>query len=318
MLALLSATTGLQTSSVPPLRCIHTHRRAHLPMLTNVPNTTESTAFAAFASEVDKSPLLKRYGKSAVEKAAAATKTTTTTAKEESKLEDEFDAGLEYGMRLRARFFAPRVDDPGLPLADALVCIGGCLFIAQWALNPAVPAELKIPPPSWLAPMPMPPGNWRGLPYILPALVHGSELAVCWVLGALAASAYEAEAYMGSLQEALSRTWRAGAFAVGVLLLSTQLATYITLSSQGLDPYTIPSTEGIDSGARADGIILRTAFEVLCDVAVQAVQLTLFRAYRWRDAQGGPPPGGGNRRGRRRGQPQRPDYDADEYNPLKL
>ena len=57
---------------------------------------------------------------------------------------------------------------------------------------------------------------------------------------------------------------------------------------------------------------------VLCDVAVQAVQLTLFRAYRWRDAQGGPPPGGGNRRGRRRGQPQRPDYDADEYNPLKL
>jgi len=213
---------------------------------------------------------------------------------EDVDLSLEFAAGKAYGEEMRARFLAPRIDDPGLPYADSLVCIGGALFIAQWALSPAVPPGIKIPPPSWLAPMALPAGiDWRGIPYILPALGHGAGLALCWVLGALAAAAFEAEAYTGTWQTALSRTWRAGAFAIGVLIFSTQLSLYVSLSSQGLDPYTVPTTSGIDSAAPADMEILSTAFELIVDCAVQGVYLTLFRLYRWADAQGPPPSGKG-------------------------
>ena len=77
---------------------------------------------------------------------------------QEEDLSSEFEAGKAYGRQIRKRFVAPRVDDPGLPLTDALVCISGALFIAQWALSPAVPPSLKIPVPSWLSPTPLPGG----------------------------------------------------------------------------------------------------------------------------------------------------------------
>lgn len=203
----------------------------------------------------------------------------------------DYEAGKAYGASIRARFLSPRIDDRGLPFADALVCVGGSLFIAQWALSPAVPDVLKIPLPSWLAPTLLPSGvNWRGVPYILPALSHGAALAGCWVLGALAAAAYEREAYTSTVQVALAKTWRAGAFAIGILILSTQVSLYVSLSSQGLDPTTVPTTAGIDSGAPADVQILQTAFELICDCAVQAVQLTLFRLFRWREGQSEVPP----------------------------
>ena len=209
------------------------------------------------------------------------------TEEEPVDLRSEFDAGLAYGQQIKSRFTAPRIDDPGLPFADALVCVSGSLFIAQWALSPLVPNALKIPPPSWLTAMSLPGGiDWRGIPYILSTIEHGAALAACWILGALAASAYESEAFTGTWQTALTRTWKGGAFAIGVLIFSTQLSLYLSLSSQGLDPYTIPSQAGVDSNSAADRQILTTAFELFCDCSVQAVQLTLFRLYRWADAQG--------------------------------
>ena len=212
----------------------------------------------------------------------------------DANLTDEFAAGMNYGTELRRRFFAPRIDDPGLPFADALVCVNGALFVAQWALNPLIPLSIRIPSPAWLAPMALPAGvSWKGLPFIFPAFSHGVALAVCWVLGAFAASAYESEAYCGTWQTALSRTWRAGAFAVGLLILSTQIYTYFSLSSQGLDPYTVPTTAGVDQLAQADIQILSTAFELIIDVIVQALFMTSFRLYRWADAQGPSRPGGG-------------------------
>jgi len=202
-------------------------------------------------------------------------------------LRSEFDAGLAYGQQIKARFTAPRIDDPGLPFADALVCVSGSLFLAQLALSPLVPKALKIPPPSWLTATALPDGiDWRGIPYILSTIEHGAALAACWVLGALAASAYEAEAFTGTWQTALTRTWKGGAFAIGVLIFATQLSLYVSLSSQGLDPYTIPSQAGVDGNFAADRQILTTAFELICDCSVQAVLLTLFRLYRWADAQG--------------------------------
>ena len=84
----------------------------------------------------------------------------------------------------------------------------------------------------------------------------------------------------------MTRTWKGGAFAIGVLIFATQLSLYVSLSSQGLDPYTIPTQAGVDGNFAADRQILTTAFELICDCSVQAVQLTLFRLYRWADAQG--------------------------------
>ena len=78
-----------------------------------------------------------------------------------------------------------------------------------------------------------------------------------------------------------------------MLIFSTQLSLYTSLSAQGLDPYTVPSTEGIDALEAADVQILSTAFELIVDCAVQGVSLTLFRLYRWADAQAPPPSGSG-------------------------
>ena len=64
---------------------------------------------------------------------------------DQANLSDDFEAGMAYGAEIRGRFFSPRIDDPGLPLADSLVCVCGALFVAQWALNPAIPPGIRIP-----------------------------------------------------------------------------------------------------------------------------------------------------------------------------
>ena len=53
------------------------------------------------------------------------------TPEKEETLTEAFDAGIEFGADIRARFAAPVIDDPGLPYADSLVCGD------QQRLNPA-------------------------------------------------------------------------------------------------------------------------------------------------------------------------------------
>lgn len=185
---------------------------------------------------------------------------------------EEFEAGRQFGKSIRDRFTAPRVDDPGLPYADALVCICGALFVASLGLTGSIPR------PSWLFAL-VPPGvePIRGIPYILPAFSHGVGLASCWILGAYAANAFEADAYTGTLREAVSRTWKAGAFATGCLLLASQANAAFVLALQGVDP--------LAASTEADRVTITTAFEVITDVLVQAGALTAFRVYRWADAQ---------------------------------
>ena len=82
---------------------------------------------------------------------------------------------------------------------------------------------------------------------------------------------------MGTLSEAISRCWKAGAFAIGVLLLATQCNTFVSLAAQGIDP--------LGPSPQADEKVLISAFEIICDVIVQATSLTAFRVFRWYDAQ---------------------------------
>ena len=192
----------------------------------------------------------------------------------EETLEEAYNAGLEFGKDIKRKFAAPRIDDPGLPYADALVCICGSIFLASLGLTGILPQQ------TWLQPLTIVPA-WRGLPYIVPACSHGAGLAACWILGALAAEAFERGAYLGTWQEAFSRTWKGGAFAAGILLLSTQVSTFVALTERGLDP----STAGLGIDPAADLEVIRRGFEATCDIAVQCVGLTAFRIYRWRDAQ---------------------------------
>jgi hypothetical protein len=149
------------------------------------------------------------------------------------------------------RFLDPVIDDPGLPLTDALVAqvVGPALQVFWLALNSA-------PSPTWLIPVGRylgeAPGSAPRGSLLAPALIHGAGLAVCWGLGALAARLYEREAFalsppppppskeeeekggrtgtsssssspfLGGYAHVLAGLVRAGAFAAGVLVLSTQ------------------------------------------------------------------------------------------------
>jgi len=61
---------------------------------------------------------------------------------------------------------------------------------------------------------------------LAPTLIHGAGLACCWVLGALAARGYEKTAIDPTIEgygTVIFSLMKAGAFAVGILILSTQL-----------------------------------------------------------------------------------------------
>lgn len=116
-----------------------------------------------------------------------------------------------------SRFISPKIADPFLPLNDALVAqvIAPSLQIGWLALNHA-------PSPSWSQPI-FAPSSLYALKgsLIAPTLIHGAALTTCWLLGALAARAYEKEA--GEMPTTLIRVVQAGAFASGVLIMSTQV-----------------------------------------------------------------------------------------------
>lgn len=97
----------------------------------------------------------------------------TSGGAENEDLYEEFVRGKEYGNQLRERFTKPLISDPGLPYADVLTVISATLLVS------VVTIGLGLPLPSWLYPLEGVP-QWRAIPYVLPALAHGSMLACCW------------------------------------------------------------------------------------------------------------------------------------------
>ena len=145
------------------------------------------------------------------------------------------DSNTAGGGGILQRFLSPRIDDPGLPLTDVLLAqiVAPTLQIYYVALT-------HSPNPSWLVPV----GSYFGEApelaprgsLLAPALIHGAGLAVCWLAGALAARSWEREAFtvkpmkegggpldlLGRYDNVLFRLFQAGAFASGILILSTQ------------------------------------------------------------------------------------------------
>ena len=107
-----------------------------------------------------------------------------------------------------------------------------------------------------------------------PTLIHGAGLACCWLMGALAAKAYERKAIDptvdgGGYGAVLGTIVKAGAFSTGVLILATQ-ADLLLEFGRFVQPGESEAT---------DLRLLSAWVEVINDVVFEATALTMFRMY---------------------------------------
>jgi hypothetical protein len=162
------------------------------------------------------------------------------------------------------RFTSPRIDDPRLPLVDASVAqiVAPSLEIAWLTLAHA-------PAPSWLRPIP-------GGTLVAPTLVHGAALASCWMIGALAARAYERDALAPQRNDSLfdysiliTRILQAGACSIGILILMTQLDLLLEFGRW------VQPGESQDKDFR----LLTAAVEVTNDCVFEAIALGSWRLF---------------------------------------
>lgn len=169
-----------------------------------------------------------------------------------------------------ARFTSPRVDDPYLPLSDVLVAqiAAPGLQVVWLSLNHA-------PSPSWIRPF----FGYAGPGSLLaPTLIHGAALASCFVVGALAARAYELDAIVPRKLPNDDTTWdytkvissvlQAGAFATGVLIMGTQF-----------DLYTHLGYVQLGDSPETDFRLQVAVVELTNDIVFEAVSLLAWRLY---------------------------------------
>jgi len=176
------------------------------------------------------------------------------------------------------RFLSAKIDDAGLPIADALIAqiVAPTLQVLWLTVNHA-------PIPSWLVASAAVKASQTGMLYtntrgelLAPTLIHGAGLAVCWILGALAARAYESDAFVVSKESGegygsvIKKIFQAGSFATGLLILSTQVDLFFEYGR-----YVQPG-ESVEIDIR----LLCAITELINDVAFEAVVLGSWRLYR--------------------------------------
>lgn len=164
------------------------------------------------------------------------------------------------------RFTNPRIEDPMLPLTEAALTqiVAPMLQLFWLRLNQSTF-------PSWATPL----GDYTFAPrgaLLAPTLVHGAALACAWLLGCLAARAFEKKAYEGGVGQVLKSTLRAGAFACGILILATQLDIYKDMGGY----------VQIGDSPETDLRIYRALVELSDDVFFEAVTLLVWRVLRSR------------------------------------
>jgi hypothetical protein len=192
--------------------------------------------------------------------------------------DDNQNQATKSTANILGRFTSPVIDDPALPLSDALVAqvIGPSVQVAWLSLQHA-------PQPTWLKPI-----FNTDLLYtargsmVAPALIHGAALATCWVVGALAAKAYERQSISPvprKSQEAGDSSWdytlvwaailRGGAFATGLLILATQIDLLLEFGRW----------VQLGESEETDFRLLVAIVELVNDVFFEAVTITSWRLY---------------------------------------
>lgn len=176
------------------------------------------------------------------------------------------DNGSDLG--LIDRFLNPRIDDPALPLTEAgLVQVVGPTLQLFWLVS------LDSPYPSWAQPLYDYTFAARGA-FLAPTLIHGSGLACCWLLGCLAARAWERPAFRastdGDYKRVVSSTIQAGAFACGMLILATQFDLYREMGEF------VQVGDSPDTDLR----IYRALVEVINDIFFEFIVLMPWRLFR--------------------------------------
>jgi hypothetical protein len=178
------------------------------------------------------------------------------------------------------RFIDPKIDDPRLPLTEAgIVQIVAPTMQLFWLqLN-------QSPFPSWAILSPLydyystfPSSPIRGS-LLAPTLIHGAGLACAWLLGCLAAKAYQQDAYQGNVVHVVATTLKAGAFACGILILATQLDLYQEMGGVG---YYYDHFQDVGDSVETDLRIYRALVEVIDDIFFEAVTLLPWRVLRSR------------------------------------
>jgi hypothetical protein len=195
---------------------------------------------------------------------------------------------------LLQRFLSPKIDDPGLPLTDVLLSqIVAPTLQLYWIF------VVHAPLPSWARPISSYFGEAAELAprgsLLAPTLIHGAGLAVCWLAGALAAKSFERDAFTLSSVDnnnnnedydeyndggklsigdtirqydtVLIRLFQAGAFAVGILIVSTQIDLLLEFQRY------IQFGESEETDFR----LLLASVEVINDIFFEALVLVSWR-----------------------------------------
>eukprot|EP00986_Skeletonema_menzelii_P007416 scaffold2916_cov190-Skeletonema_menzelii.AAC.2 len=185
------------------------------------------------------------------------------------------------------RFLSPKIDDPGLPLTDVLLSqIVAPTFQLYWVFIAHAPL------PSWARPISSYFGEAAELAprgsLLAPTLIHGAGLAVCWLAGALAAKSFERDAFtltnnnyddensgnnlsigekIRQYDTVLLRLFQAGAFACGILIVSTQIDLLLEFKRY------VQFGESEETDFR----LLLASVEVINDIFFEAVVLSSWR-----------------------------------------
>lgn len=168
-----------------------------------------------------------------------------------------------------SRFTNPILDDPYLPLSD--VCTAQ---IVAPSLQIFWISLVQAPTPTWVRPL-LDGALWQTRGSLLaPTLIHGAGLACCWLLGALAARAYQQKAIDptvdgGGYGTIIATVIKAGAFATGILILATQIDLLFEFGRF------VQPGESDETDLR----LLTAWVEVLNDVVFEATTLIFFRMY---------------------------------------
>jgi hypothetical protein len=205
--------------------------------------------------------------------------------------EDERSSEQQSFNSILSRFTNPRIDDPGLPLTDGLV-----VQVIAPSVQIAVRLVLGIPPPTWLQSTdPSLLYNNRPGGLLAPTLLHGAKLALVWLVGALAARAYERPAISpvkrpassfgkdddpaGTISTSsrdrwdYSRVWlalfQAGAAATGLWIFATQVDVYIDVGGYA---------QWGDSTV-TDARLIIAATEGIADFVCEAITIIIWRLY---------------------------------------